>query len=498
MKNILSILYLIAISHYGFCQVSIDSFDIVPGGLYSNPSNLHDHNNNLLFNAIDSNFKSSLQITDGTYFPLIIKDNISGQPVSLSGYEPPIMRSLDSQTYLSAYRSNSPYQMWRIDKYNLLYPIVPLNDNGDTIYWQDLHSFSIILHNKLAFIAKNYGSFKERLFIYNTQTNRAYHKGGFTVQSPVVELHGTLYFKGYIGGPSTFGSELTAYDTYQDRHYIFDLKNGPVSSDPCGLKVINDTLFFIADNHYYYLDNKTMGAPQPKAPIPSFAYNTFEIKAKSQGNADDILLWHNNLYFSASLNKGKYFLYRHDLNSNTTYLLDTNFYDVEDLTIYNNKIFYSATSISTGNELVVFDGIKSSIASDIYKGSSSSSPEYLKVANNKLFFNAIGETTNWELFVYEDATATVKSTSFNATVTVYPNPAQDVAHINIDLQATQKLSITLIDIQGRTVYNTGLSEYYSGTNIVDIPTNNIPAGMYIYNIINDNGNTMMSGKLQKH
>ena len=72
------------------------------------------------------------------------------------------------------------------------------------------------------------------------------------------------------------------------------------------------------------------------------------------------------------------------------------------LTVYKNKLYFSATDGTSGVELWEYDGINPpSRTRDINPGVGSSNPEYLTVFNNKLYFAATDGTNGVELWVYD-------------------------------------------------------------------------------------------------
>ena len=77
------------------------------------------------------------------------------------------------------------------------------------------------------------------------------------------------------------------------------------------------------------------------------------------------------------------------------------------LTVYNNKLYFAATNGSNsssqyGDELWVYeDDNHPRIVYDIRNGTNSSSPTELTVYNNKLYFSANNGSSGAELWVYD-------------------------------------------------------------------------------------------------
>ena len=60
----------------------------------------------------------------------------------------------------------------------------------------------------------------------------------------------------------------------------------------------------------------------------------------------------------------------------------------ESLTVFNDALYFVATTSQTGYELWRFDGVNVSMVADINPGSNSSFPSNLKIFNNQLVFSA--------------------------------------------------------------------------------------------------------------
>ncbi|MEA1873998.1 MAG: T9SS type A sorting domain-containing protein [Bacteroidota bacterium] len=64
---------------------------------------------------------------------------------------------------------------------------------------------------------------------------------------------------------------------------------------------------------------------------------------------------------------------------------------------------------------------------------------------------------------------------------VYPNPANNIAKLDFNLQANQKLQCDVYDILGKLVYN----ESVSGQGAIEIPVRKLPQGTYFCRLILD-------------
>ena len=75
-------------------------------------------------------------------------------------------------------------------------------------------------------------------------------------------------------------------------------------------------------------------------------------------------------------------------------------------------------------------------------------------------------------------------------LTIYPNPANDVLHLNLN-QYMPDVQIQLYDFAGRLLAN-----YPANTNLVDV--NQLSAGMYMLRLLDEKGQTLTTEKFVKH
>lgn len=80
--------------------------------------------------------------------------------------------------------------------------------------------------------------------------------------------------------------------------------------------------------------------------------------------------------------------------------------------------------------------------------------------------------------------------SINATTELYPNPAYDVARLDITLAEQTDASIVLIDMMGKTVWSTQ-KQLRAGLNKVTIPVEQLSTGFYSLQIRNNSGQISM-------
>lgn len=495
MKRYLT--YLFGLLSLNVSAQTLKSFDIQTGdpnkpqgSSYS--AAYYNHRETLFFTAFESPLGNQLHKTDGTYHPIEILINPSYINNNLNSTVSPIMTTIGNDLYFAGNDSIHGQEIWRYDGVQpyMVANLDPANDGNS--FTNDINWLYSIGDNLIYARSNNLGE----ILAYNIKTKKEKmlpitSKPGM----PVAVINNTIFSSSLL--PNSVGLvniELATYNLSTDSLIYFELTPGSMGTALSKYIADNKKAYILGSSQLYVFD--TEDDPKPVQLTDSNEFNNGKFYIE-----DLLCMHHGNIYFSAVRNNNHThaYLYKYDPQNQTTSFVDSTHANIKLMVSYANKLFYVAVDSNYGEELFMINEQGNvSLVADIGMGKDGGYPRNLTVANNSLFFNAISPTIGNELFVYYDATAAVKNTSFDAMVTVYPNPAQDVAHIKMDLQTTQKLSITLMDMQGRVVYNTGMATYNSGSNIISIPTEKLSAGMYIYHISNDAGSTMMSGKLQKH
>jgi PKD repeat protein len=72
------------------------------------------------------------------------------------------------------------------------------------------------------------------------------------------------------------------------------------------------------------------------------------------------------------------------------------------------------------------------------------------------------------------------------TVTIYPNPASDIANISLHLPESTDVSISVLNITGQKVFSL-TKKMDAGRSVLSIPVSSLPPGMYTVCIISGNG-----------
>lgn len=226
---------------------------------------------------------------------------------------------------------------------------------------------------------------------------------------------------------------------------------------------------------------------------------------------------------------------------------------------YNGKIYFSGntdTKTEHGNfDLYSYDPITEQVqlVKEFVKNNKSGGyPHRFYVGNNKLYFTAVGAESHKQVYEYDDATNEVtrltnvpndekgkfyplayyywrgklyiaassnsdislfgneqlysidlsqKPTAVNTAIStpqvkIYPNPANTEARVEVQLPRAFKVVLTLTDVSGRQVYeHHGMSSALNHS--ITVPMKQYATGTYIYNITNDRGEQLATGKIMK-
>lgn len=81
----------------------------------------------------------------------------------------------------------------------------------------------------------------------------------------------------------------------------------------------------------------------------------------------------------------------------------------------------------------------------------------------------------------------------NSTIEMYPNPTADKTDVIFNLDVKGQVKLTIMDLQGKVVYETPAQYYEKGSQRITIATDKMPNG--IYSVILSMGDNVMTSKL---
>ncbi len=96
-----------------------------------------------------------------------------------------------------------------------------------------------------------------------------------------------------------------------------------------------------------------------------------------------------------------------------------------------------------------------------------------------------GRTLSFTTEVEVDFCTGIEENDLHANISLYPNPAQDVLKIEYNIENTQDLEISIVDLQGKVVYNNLVQRVNTFNNTIDISA--LSNGTYMIKFQNGNG-----------
>lgn len=194
-------------------------------------------------------------------------------------------------------------------------------------------------------------------------------------------------------------------------------------------------------------------------------------------------------------------LYKYDPNGdigsgNPALVYDVKAFNVEFIK-FDDNLYFAGSDSTYGTELWMYDGVNNpSIIADINTGTGDGNPVDYAVYRNNLYFTAVGKGTGRELYRLGKSVH-VENVGRVNRIRVYPVPATNIVHFEIDLKTSTDITVTLNNITGREVYSSGMRSYKTGNAIVKVNISQLAEGYYVYCITSRDGTTLASGKMLK-
>ena len=82
--------------------------------------------------------------------------------------------------------------------------------------------------------------------------------------------------------------------------------------------------------------------------------------------------------------------------------------------------------------------------------------------------------------------SSVEENTIVNTISIYPNPVNDIATLSFTTTEKSKTAINITNILGEIVYSKQIGTLTSGQHIMPISTSGISEGMYFVNLITNN------------
>ncbi|PKL36549.1 hypothetical protein CVV38_01450 [Candidatus Peregrinibacteria bacterium HGW-Peregrinibacteria-1] len=371
--------------------------DIYPGVGSSNPGSFISHNGLLFFVADDGTNGRELWRSDGTIGgTYMVKDIYPGSGGSFPG-EFTVYNNL---LFFVATDDNgvafgSDQGLWVTD-----------GSSQNTVKVKNVNSAgndsvsNLIVANGLLFFKADNGANGQELWVTDGSEGNTIRLvlSSFGYTNPMNPIVFKDYL--YISGDGDDGRELWKTDGTQQNTVMVKDIHPTANSNPERFTVLNDELFFRANDGTHNIQIwKTDGTE----------LNTVMVKdIYDWAFPDNLTVFDNKLYFTADDGVNGSELWVTDGNEANTMMLkhinptasDAGYAYVEYMTVFDGKLYFSATNGVNGSELWSTDGTEAGtqMLVDIKPGADWSTPRHLTVANGLLFFVADNGTNGNEIW----------------------------------------------------------------------------------------------------
>lgn len=294
----------------------------------------------------------------------------------------------------------------------------------------------------------------------------------------------------YMHNPATNATSL-----------VSDINPGTVDGDPASMVVVGGKMYFSATVAGYGRELFSLDSTNVIRATDVYALNGNGMPASATA-VKRIVAMDSNIYFAGDDGTTGTQLYKLNTKTNSTSLV----YSINpvgnsnpgNFVTYGKNMYFVANDGTHGNELWMYDGKTTPMmVADLNAGTNNSDPNNLVVYKNVLYFTATDLTTGTELYMLKDSSTGIQNVRFDADVKTYPNPATAAVNFDMNLKNSEVLSIRMIDMSGREVYNSGVQHLGAGKNVITVPMNNMAPGVYIYQVVNAKGTNYLAGRIVK-
>lgn len=295
----------------------------------------------------------------------------------------------------------------------------------------------------------------------------------------------------------THGAELFEYNfTDKTTKLIANIADTNQGSSPANFVVIGSKLYFTASTTSH--GSELYAYDGTSVPVRLTDLNPGSgMGVQFLGNLVEM---NGKIYFSGFESNNQFHLMQYDPATSQTALAakihQAASSNINNLVLFRNELYFTAND-GTGIDIWKYDGSAATRATNLASATYYPNINYLTPTAHALYFSARGISINAELYRYGMSKVGIENLDFNAEVSIYPNPTQDIAHLQLKLDNARALSVSVTDINGRTVFAKEATLYSAATHTIDIPMHNMPKGNYVYSIKDTDGRLMASGKLQK-
>jgi hypothetical protein len=167
----------------------------------------------------------------------------------------------------------------------------------------------------------------------------------------------------------------------------------------------------------------------------------------------------------------------------------------DDLDTWITVVFDNPQTLNAGESYLVVIGSQGGIGTNgLVTGTSGNSEDqtsfYLDLIDGTWYFTTSTPMVRMN-FDMSLNTENIADNSMN--LTVYPNPAKDVANVNYELENNSTVTLSIADLSGKVVFTTTNENVSAGKHSIAVPTSGLANGVYTYTF--SAGNAVVTEKL---
>lgn len=300
------------------------------------------------------------------------------------------------------------------------------------------------------------------------------------------EFDEKIYFRASddAAGLELWATDGTEYGTSMVKDIDTDDLN--LGGEPRGFKVYNEKLYFSANNGIngteLWVSDGTGGGTEMFRDLKS---------GPNDGSPNGFTIYENKLYFSSYSGDTDKGLWVTDGTDEGTYVIKMTSGKPSNLFTYDDRLYFVAEDDSNGGQLWVSDGTDEGtevIAPTIAPNNNpiaSSEFEYA-VVDGTLYYTANYDGSSMKLYQLTTDNLSVDDYEQNEFV-AYPNPVQDVLHLETNTDNIQK--IDLFSISGQRL------QTWEGQSEIDLSS--LTSGNYFVKITTSDDQTMVEQIIKK-
>lgn len=477
-------------------QTGITKLDINTGSGSSYPLHIIPFGSGVACYATNGSKGWELHTTDGTTAPVMVADlnPLAGSAIGQFFNRP--MGVIQSKLYFTGDNGSSGYELFKYTGSGT--PSVIDIELGSGSSSPD--NFAVL--NNILYFRASTSTEGYELWSYDpnvtlpTRLTDIRTGTDSSLTGSVIAFNNKIYFTADNNGNN---NELWVYDPALQMTQIVADINATGSSNPMHLTVLNNKLYFSADDGSYGRELYVYDGINPPTRLTDAGTGSFD--GMPDTKAPLITYYNNKIYFVGSNTSAEKQIYVYDATTgNATVAASTNGANSSEpswLTLYNGKIYFAANNDTKGIEMWSFDGTNTpKLEIELCTGANNSNPQQLTPVGDNLYFRAIdcggvGE----ELFRYNYKEVSVTNISFDGKATLFPNPATTTAILQLQLNKAENILVSITDMQGRTVYTTGMQNMPAGETNVALPTARLQPGIYNCSVTSSTGSKYYSTQL---